>query len=106
MFKNKKQLLVVPIFAALTSILSLNYQNRVSSEGFFSVYQGPTYTGKGWPWMYFKIYESGGTSLDFNLILLTFVFWVVVGVILYLLFKGAFYLISKLANFDSKNKKS
>jgi len=98
MLKNKKQLIIIPIFAALASVLSISHQNRISSEGFFSVYQGTTYVGKGWPWMYFRIYESGETSLSFNLLVLTFVFWVVIGAIFSLIIKGLVCLISKVRN--------
>jgi len=106
MLTVKKQTLLIPVFAALASILTLNYQNRISSEGFFSVYQGPTYTGKGWPWMYFKVYESGRTSFDFNFMILTFVFWIIVGFVFFLILQVMRYFLSKLAKFKSLSKKS
>jgi len=98
MLTIKKQILIIPVFAILASILSLNSQERISSGGFFSLYQGPTYIAYGWPWGFWQYFEKGETSLNFNFLVLTFVFWIVVGTIFLLTFKGLAYLISKVRN--------
>jgi len=98
MSKNKKQLFTIPVFAVIASALSVIHQTRISPEGFLSSYRGPTYIGRGWPWMYYRIYESGEANLDFNLLLLTFVFWVIAGILSFSFLKVIVFLISKAKN--------
>lgn len=76
----------------------MSYQERVSSEGFFSLYQGPTYIGKGWPWMYSRKFDSGEANIDFGMLVLTFIFWIVVGTILFLIIISLLHLVAKVKN--------
>ena len=98
MVNNRKQILIILIFAILATALSLTCQDRISSGGFFSLYQGSTYIGKGWPWMYFEIYESGKTNLNYSSLALTFVFWIIIGITFSLVIRGLIYLVTKVKN--------
>lgn len=71
-------LVVAIVLSILAAGLSWFYQERVSSEGFFSLYQGPTYYAHGWPWWFCKCYEEGSYSFSISYFVLDILFWFVV----------------------------
>jgi len=77
MFK-KKELLVILILAVLVTGLSWQQQERISSEGFFSLYQGATYIGYGYPWWFWRCYKTQGCSFLVNYFILDILFWFLV----------------------------
>lgn len=71
--------LVVSITLALVStFLSWQHLERVSSEGLFSLYQGPTYYAHGWPWWFWRMFENGISEFHIPFFLLDVVFWFLV----------------------------
>ena len=112
-YKIQKQLLVVLFFSLLALSLSLIHQSRISSEGFSSLYQGPAYVDRGWPWRILRCYNTQinphgntGCFIEYNFLVLDFIFWSILGFVLLLIINGSAYLKSKLSNMQSKNKKS
>ena len=71
-------LVVALALALLATGLSWLCQERVSSEGFFSLYQGPTYYAHGWPWWFWRCIEQGGCFFSISYFLLDVLFWIVV----------------------------
>lgn len=66
------------VFALLITGMTLLFSERISAEGFFPAYQGPTYVAHGWPWAYVRFYEQGGFSFLLNFFVLDVVFWFVI----------------------------
>lgn len=61
--------------ALATTLLSMVYETKVSSEGFFSFYQGDNYTGFGFPWMFRVCLDAGGCFLKLEYFLANFIFF-------------------------------
>jgi hypothetical protein len=63
------------ILAGGILLLTLGYNERISSGGLVPLYQGPTYTGYGLPLWYLKIYEEGSYTILWLNLLFDFSFW-------------------------------
>jgi len=92
----KKQLLINLFASPIVSLLSLILRERISSEGLFSLYQGPTFYGHGFPWWFLKIYEKGSYSFQFRYFIYNILFWFICGFVLLIIFNGAIYIKSKV----------
>jgi len=75
-------LVLALVVSLLATGLSLIYETRINSEGFFSLYQGPAYLTYGWPWGFWKCYDiisdpygEQGCSIAAKLLLLDILSW-------------------------------
>lgn len=72
-----KALLGAGLLAIVFAGISLMNSERIAPEGFFPAYQGPAYVAFGWPWGFWRCYESG-CILVRQLLLAELVFWILV----------------------------
>lgn len=89
---TKKQALIILFFALTASLLSLIYVNRIGSGGFFSLYQGPSFIDRGWPWTILRChdiqrnpYGNEGCFIEYHLLVLNLFFWYICGLIILLI---------------------
>jgi len=92
----KKQLIINLFASLIITLLSLIRQDRISSGGLFSLYQGSTYYGHGFPWWFLKIYEKGNYSFQFRYFIYNILFWFICGFALLIIVNGAIYIKSKV----------
>lgn len=50
--------LIALLIAVLATGLSLQYQYRMNGSGFFTLYQGPAYVDRGWPWGFWRCHDT------------------------------------------------
>lgn len=76
-------------FSVIATALSTMIQERIHSEGFISFYDGPALIIKGFPWMFFRCYDKlfaplgpSGCFIQPQLLVITWIFWLAIGLVI------------------------